>query len=372
MTAGPGWGRVWTRAVVGPAWHRSSSVWVGTGIVAAVLFGPTAMRPHDLTSLALRVPAVGAVLATTWLLLFLPTARVLVRADGARYLRALPAPAGFARGIGTAAFLALQAPWLILWGIGEGPRGFAIVGGLSVAIAAVAAVQPRARRARAPRWAGAMQALCGMYLRALARRAGDALIRSAGIAILAGVAAGLMIRNNGLVGESAAVLGAAVIAVVLVPGWAGVLLPLVEAHRASTWLARSLGIEPGSRAMALALVIAAVYLLAAGLAVAAAVTVLGALPAATGVAARAQGLASLADRAGWLAPVALPAAAGSALVATRAVIRAELSGAASTRVVLGAVLGAALAVLWLGALGAAGAAAMVVTGVIALIAAGQA
>src|SRR6185312_6821404 len=47
---------VWVRAVVGPALRRTAAVWIGAGIVAAVIFGPTAMRPHDLTSLALHDP----------------------------------------------------------------------------------------------------------------------------------------------------------------------------------------------------------------------------------------------------------------------------------------------------------------------------
>ncbi len=34
------WLRVWTRAVVGPAWRRAAAVWAGTFIVGGIVFGP--------------------------------------------------------------------------------------------------------------------------------------------------------------------------------------------------------------------------------------------------------------------------------------------------------------------------------------------
>src|SRR5688572_3278033 len=86
------WLRVWLRAVIAPAGRRASGVWVGAGIGGGIVFGPTGMLPSDLTRLALGVPLVGAVLAVTWLLLYVPTARMLVREEGGAYLRSLPAP----------------------------------------------------------------------------------------------------------------------------------------------------------------------------------------------------------------------------------------------------------------------------------------
>src|SRR6185312_13698325 len=109
---------VWTRAVVAPAARRVAPVWIGAGIVGAVVFGPTGMQPRDLTGLALGAPAVGLVLVATWALLFLPAARVVVRADAARYLRSLPIPRWPAIAIGTAALVGLQLPWLALWLLG--------------------------------------------------------------------------------------------------------------------------------------------------------------------------------------------------------------------------------------------------------------
>src|SRR5215813_11400041 len=91
MTASP-WIAVWTRAVIGPAYRRAGAVWIGTAIAAAVVFGPTGLTPRDLTALALGNAGVGIVLAATWFLMFVPVARLVVRAEPAAYLRALPAP----------------------------------------------------------------------------------------------------------------------------------------------------------------------------------------------------------------------------------------------------------------------------------------
>src|SRR3569623_3500028 len=63
---------VWVRAVVGAAMRRALGVWIGCGIVADVLFGPTGIPTRDQTGLALHDPAAGGVLAATWLLLIVP------------------------------------------------------------------------------------------------------------------------------------------------------------------------------------------------------------------------------------------------------------------------------------------------------------
>lgn len=181
-----------------PAWRRATAIWIGTGIAGGIVFGPTAMHPHDLTRLALGVPAVGAVLALTWLLVFVPTARVLVRADGAAFLRSLPGPRWSPRILAALALLGLQLPWLALWTIGDGARGLAIVVALSAVIALVATWRVRPRIARAPRWRHGRAALRGVYLRALRRRASDALVRGVGLAILGGLVAALVVRNNEL------------------------------------------------------------------------------------------------------------------------------------------------------------------------------
>jgi hypothetical protein len=344
------WLRVWLRAVIAPAGRRASGVWVGAGIGGGIVFGPTGMQPRDLTGLALHVPLVGCVLALTWLLLYVPTARMIVREEGGMYLRSLPASRWPPRVLAVLALVGLQLPWLALWVIGDGARGLALVLALTGAIALVALWRPRPRRAGWPRWQSDRAALRGVYVRALRRRATDALVRGVGLAVLAGLVAGLVVRNNALAGERGAVLGAGTIAIVLIPGWAGALLPLVEAHRASAWLASSLGITALARSTVLAMTVAGVYLLGAAIAVAATAVFLDAATIA------------------WLALTAVVTAIGMALTATRTLVRAERDDkGAATRVVSGAIVASALAVICLGWLGLAGAPLMLVVGVCALL-----
>jgi hypothetical protein len=379
MTA---WLTVWIRAVIAPATRRALPVWIGAGLVAAVVFGGTGMQPSDLTGLAMAVPLVGAALAVTWLLLYVPTARVIVRAEGARYLRSLPAAPWPPRVIGALALVGLQLPWLALWVVGAHAVGAAIVVALTAVIAALAIVRLPPRRVATPRWRTDRTALLGIYARALRRRAGDALVRGAGLAILAGIAAALFVRNNDLDARAAAVLASAVIAVVLVPAWAGVLLPLVEAHRASAWLASSTGISERSRTAVLAAAIGVVYVLATLIAVAVAGIVFATATPRAGVIVDdtyvAPAATSLAHALGWLLALALVDAVGLALLATRAIVWAERSQAKLVapnttqraidggRVILGAVLASALAVVALGYFDAVGALALLAAGILAV------
>ena len=386
---------VWSRAVIVPAWRRAAAVWIGAGIGGGIIFGPTGMHPHDLTQLALGVPAVGAILAITWLLVFVPAARILVRADGASYLRSLPGPRWSPIVVGALALLALQLPWLALWIAGDGLRGLAIVVGLTAVIAAIASWRPRVRPAAMPRWTRDRQALRGVYLRALRRRASDALIRGVGLAILAGLVAALVVRNNALAGRDAAVLGAAVIAIVLIPGWAGALLPLFDAHRQSGWLVSSLGMSSAARVTVLASVVAGVYVVGALIAVAAAGGALGWLldSAASLTAERAAAVvldpSTVSKRTyatiAWIGAVTVAASLAASLIATRAMLRAsgerndrDVSVArdgrdyrdergAAVRVVVGAIVASALAVLCIGWLGIAGVGALFAVGICAIV-----
>jgi len=322
------WLRVWNRAVIRPASRRVQGVWTGAVIGGGMVFGPTGMHPHDLTELAWRVPLVGLALAVTWLLLFVPTARVLVRAEGARYLRALPGPRVSPIAAAIAVFALLQGPWLALWLIGDGARGAVVVTALSIVIAAVAWWQPAPLRTRAPAWRDASSGLRGVYVRALRRRAADALVRGGGLAILAGLVAGLVVRNNSLAGWPAARIGATAIAIVLVPGWAGALLPLLDAHRTSAWLAAALGVPEAARRGVLATCVAAIY-------------VMGAL-----LAALAAGLLVDGKTFAWLVPTCAVAALATSLVATRLLLWAERSEAArSLRVVVAAIVASAACVI---------------------------
>lgn len=344
------WLSVWWRAVIGPASRRAAGVWGGAAILAAVVFGPTGMQPGDLTALALHVPAVGVVLAVIWLLVFLPIARVIVRAEAAMFLRSLPGQPGVAAILGGLVILALQLPWLALWTIGDGARGAALAGAWTIVIVLLARWRPVFAAPRAPAWRGSSAAFRGMHVRALRRRAGDALLRGTGLALLAGGTAGLFVRNNGVDGAGAAVLGTCVISVVLVPAQVGVLLVLLDSHRQSTWLAASLGVTPATRIAALAFAIALVHLAATALALGAAALVIAPDPATLGL----------------LALTSLVAAIGSALGETRALLGAADKETVASRIVSGAVVVAAVVVLCLGTLGIAGMLAVLAAGTLAL------
>jgi hypothetical protein len=326
------WLDVWMRAVIVPSARRALPVWLGALVVGSVIFGGAGMAPHDLTQLALHVPLAAVILAVTWLLLFVPVARLLVRDDAARFLKSLPhaSPIAYV----ALALIAFQLPWLALWLVGEHALGGVLAVGFTPVIALVALWRPRPPRA------GHVRGLAQVYARALTRRAGDALIRAAGLGLLAGSAAGLFVRNNELEPEPAGVLATAVIAVVLVPGWVSALLPLVEAHRSSAWLAQSLGISERSRWAMVGWTIAKLYLAATLVAIIPAAIILG---DATTIL--------------YVAGIALGTAAALAVIVTRLVMWAERSVAVAARVVIAAMVASAIAVLllgWLGAVGVAG------------------
>src|SRR5439155_23294036 len=110
-----------------------------------------------------------------------------------------------------AALIVLQLPWLALWVIGEGAFGLVVVGGVTLAIVVLASWRPGVMRSKWPGWRGDGTALRAIQLRGLRRPAGDALVRGAGLAILAGAAGGLFIHNNQLAESEAATMGASVI-----------------------------------------------------------------------------------------------------------------------------------------------------------------
>jgi len=318
--------------VIVPATRRAAAVWVGSALVGALIFGQNAMHPSDLTWLALHNLGVGGVLGLTWLLVFVPTARLLIRGDGASYLRSLPGPRLAAKGIGLAALVVLQLPWLLLWTIGEGAVGLGVVAAGTVAIVVLASWKPPVMRATWPGWKADGTALRAVHLRALRRRAGDALVRGAGLSILAGAGAGLFVHNNELVDMDAAVVGASVMAVVLVPAEVGVLLVILTTHRQTAWLASSLGISQATRLAAVVYAIALVQL------------------AATVIAIGAVALVSKPDHGTllWIAGTSLAVALGSSLGCARVLLSAEDSPTVAARVVVGSTAIAALAVLCLG------------------------
>lgn len=340
------WITVWFRAVVIPASRRADAAMLGSAIVGAVIFGPTAMRPRDLTQLALRDPPVGAVLAATWLLVFVPTARLIVRPRTA-YLDSLPGNPIAARVLSALALVVLQLPWLVLWLLGEGWLGAAVVAATTLAAAALASVPAPRLRPRAPAWRRPVVALSAVHLRALWRRAGDALVRGAGLAVLAGGAAGLLVRNNQLTGEPAGVQAAVVIAIAVLPAQLGPALVTLAAHRDTAWIAAATGMSRATRIAALVAATAGVH------GATSAIAALTALAVAGGNA--------------WIPMITLGTAAGTALGAARVVLASEASPTAPARVVIGALLTTALAVICLAVFDAAGVIALIAIASAALI-----
>ena len=341
------WTRVWARAVIAPAWRRAVPVWLGTGIVGGLFFGKNGISPREFADLALGSPAVFAVVAAIWILLFLPSARVIVRADGARYLRSLPALAWPPLALSIGALIGLQLPWLALWLTGAGALGALVIALVTLLVVALALVRARPPRTGALAWRGPLAALFGVYARALRRRAADALVRALGMAVLAGIAAGLFVRNNELDGRAASALATAVIAVVLAPGWAGAMLPLAEAHRDSAWLAASTGVTERQRLAALACAAVAVYALFTAIAAAATAWLVP-------------------DAAAWLFGTSLATACGLGLAVARGLARAAATPEIAMRAVTSVIVATALAVLALGLLDAAGALAVLALGALAI------
>ncbi len=328
------WLGVFVRAVVVPAARRVAPAWIGCAIVGGLLFGKNAMHPRDVTTLALNNAPIGASLALIWVLIYLPAARILVRADAAAYLRSLPAPRTTPALVVATAFVALQLPWLVLWVLGDRARGLGVVAAMSLGIALVAAWRPPRRAPRTPAWPSGFAALRAIHLRALGRRAGDSLLRGVGLGLLAGAVGGLFVRNNQLVGPDAAMMGASVIAVVVVPAHVGPLVVLVESHRATAWLAASLGIAPLVRTLAVAATTLVVHLASTVIALIAFVLVAG---------------ANL-----YVIATALAIAVGSALGCTRVLVRDDDTSQVAARAVVGAVAVAAAAIAALGFFGIAG------------------
>jgi hypothetical protein len=276
---------------------------------------------------------------------------MLIRADGATYLRALPGPTIAPRVIAGAALIALQLPWLMLWVIGEGAFGLLVVAAVTLAVLVMARWRPPILRSKWPGWRDDSTALRAIHLRALRRRAGDALVRGAGLAILAGAAGGLFVRNNQLADAHAATVGVSVIAVVLVPAEVGVLMVILGTHRSTAWLAASLGISRASRIACVVYAIATVQL------------------AATAIAIGAAALVSDADGStlAWLAAIGMAVAIASSLGCARVLIASESSPTIAARAVLGAAGVAALAVLCLGLFDVFGVGAMLATCLLSLM-----
>lgn len=247
------WVRAWLRAVALPAWRRAAAVWASLAIIAAIVMGPTGLMPGDVVDLLLHNPRAAALIAALWVSLFHPVARILVRAEAARFLQSLPAPR-LASQLPLASLAVMQLPPLLLfWAGEEAGWGLAVWGGC-IAISYLATqLRLPPRRPRALRWTSPGHALRAVLASRLLTD--DALLRGFAFAGIAGIGASLMIRNNQLVGPAASTLGLGTVVVLGTPAWAAVIQPLAVTHRRIWPLCTSAGMSPATWLAGLAVVL---------------------------------------------------------------------------------------------------------------------
>lgn len=252
------WVRAWLRAVSLPASHRAAAVWGALAIIAGIVMGPTGLMPRDVVELLTGEPGAAALLAGLWLALLHPVARILVRAEAALFLRSLPAPR-CAPALPALSLLAMQLPPPVLFAAGGKPGlGAATWLGLTITSYALAHLALPRRAPRPLRWRGSLHGLSAILASRLF--SDEALLRAVAFAGIAGAGAGLMIRNNQLLGGAASTLGLGTLIVLGTPAWAAVTQPLAVAHRRLWALCATTGMPGTAWIGALAAVLAAVML----------------------------------------------------------------------------------------------------------------
>jgi ABC-type Mn2+/Zn2+ transport system ATPase subunit len=312
--------------------ERAIPLWIGLGIVGAILFGPNGVDPHDLVAWAGSSVTARLTVGVGWLALAAPVVGVLLRDRRADFARALPAgrAASFAAFLGLA--LLAQLPIAIVFAAGGGPLqalGVAVVGaGASVLLAspsrtrieiasiasallaiatgpsvlAALAVSPllvlgahrawvRAPERSAPRgrwvFGPAPLALALAHALRLVRVEAVTVLRAALLAVAGGAVAAIAATNAAGGTSRVAAFALAGLAFPIVLSTSAVAAPIQEADRALDTLLRSTGCSPALRRLAGGLV----------------VSVFG---AAVGV------LAFVAGR--WLAPLPIQGVASAALL----------------------------------------------------------
>jgi hypothetical protein len=118
-------------------------VYAGLGLVCAVLFGPTGLTPDTFVAIEAGDPIGRLVLWAMWLSATVGAARIGLLGRELIYFRALPIARWQHLGLAMALVLALETPWIAVFGLGGGWLEAARAGTLAAAIAAVVAVGPR-------------------------------------------------------------------------------------------------------------------------------------------------------------------------------------------------------------------------------------
>ncbi len=135
--------RLFARAIGEPVLRQLLPIYVGIGMVAAVVFGPTGMTAADVTGAAADSAGFRLGLWALWLTALAPATRSLVTAPAGFYLRALPIPRGHHYLLVGGALAVAQLPWGWLWlrGAGPGPAAAAVT--VALAILCAQAIRPR-------------------------------------------------------------------------------------------------------------------------------------------------------------------------------------------------------------------------------------
>ena len=282
------------------AYPLAAPLLLGIFLVATVLFGPNGMSPPEALAVMRASPTLMTVLWTGWLMLGLPAARAALVPPSATYLRWLPAPRLVFHLVGGVCALVVEAPWMLLFGRGEGllsasTAGLAALAGHALAatrpwgaeealaaagvglavfgnipplafgaalVAACLAVPAAFRRApeasaNAARgfWGRSpLGALASTFLLGVLRGEPAVLGRALALAALAGLVLPLAARGHDLdTDTSIGALALGLAAVALAPGLSGAAAAVVRAERAASWLCDATGTAPRTRALAAAL-----------------------------------------------------------------------------------------------------------------------
>lgn len=286
----------YTGSVIAASLRRAAGVYVGIATICAVVFGPTGMRPSDVTHAAQTSVGFRLGLWAVWILALAPAARVLFRHRAIAYLRSLPVAAAWSASLAGGALLALQIPWIALFAAdrpisaaaaGAGAAGVhgliamrgrlrwlgvAAIGGLVASpapAAVVAAAGAAALMVAIPSaWArsverggarglrirgGRLFALAFSHGLAIVRRQPSALARAAIIAAVGGGLVALSNRANDYDLAELALFSLAVATVTLSIAVGAIAGALIEAERAARWLLDSTGTGGGARVGACAM-----------------------------------------------------------------------------------------------------------------------
>jgi hypothetical protein len=353
-------------------------------LFAGVVFGGNGMRPRDLCAVVASSMAVRSALWAAWLLITAPAARSLLGTPSTFFLRTLPVQPWQFWAVHGVHLLALQLPWMVLFGLGAGPLAGLAYGIAAAAAAALGVARPAklvellaalalalAIGAGAPTAlllpiaaAAGASGVAGAWVRAPERsaRAGASLVRGSAPVALALAHAAVLIRRDMVVllrGAVAALVGAVVLAFVfrnnavdepaareglalavggipLALATGGVAVKVLETERSLSWLLLTTGASARLRALTAASV---------SVGWGAAVGVVYGAP----VALAAGGAWSASVRLGLLC-TALGAAIGGAAahVARRAEVPSGVDGTRAMVGMVGAAIGASVLAAWLG------------------------